>query len=66
MSQATLADLAGCHPSFIGKLATGGTATVTRVLAERIAEALGVPLSSLFTPDTPTSSRPGMDSGDPK
>lgn len=58
MSQATLADLAGCHKSFIGRLATGQATTVTKVLAERIARVLGVDVTSLFSNGTPTTDRP--------
>ncbi|MBQ7828107.1 MAG: helix-turn-helix transcriptional regulator [Clostridia bacterium] len=47
LSQEKLAELSGCHPTYIGQLERGEkNATLESI--ERIAAALGVPLSKLF------------------
>ena len=47
LSQEKLAELSGCHPTYIGQLERGEkNATLESI--ERIASALGVPLSKLF------------------
>lgn len=48
MSMARLARYAGCSKSFISALCVGRKSTCTPQLAERIAEALEVPLTLLF------------------
>lgn len=47
-----LARYAGCSKGFISHLTSGRRRTCTPQLAERIAEALDVPLPILFTPST--------------
>lgn len=47
-STGRLAQYAGCSRSFIGHLRTGYKTSCTPQLAQRIAEALGVPLEALF------------------
>lgn len=47
-STGRLAQYAKCSRSFIGHLRTGYKTSCTPQLAERIAEALGVPLEALF------------------
>lgn len=49
-SMSRLARYAGCSKSFISHLIAGRKTTCTPELAERIAEALEVPLSLLFVP----------------
>jgi lambda repressor-like predicted transcriptional regulator len=49
-SYASLGAAVGCSKQFIGFLAIGYKAGATRELAERIAEALDVPLEIIFTP----------------
>lgn len=47
LSQEKLAELSGCHPTYIGQLERGEkNATLESV--EKISSALGVPLSKLF------------------
>lgn len=47
LSQEKLADLSGCHPTYIGQIERGEkNATLESI--EKIASALGVPLSKLF------------------
>lgn len=47
LSQEKLAELSGCHPTYIGQLERGEkNATLESI--EKIASALGVPLSKLF------------------
>lgn len=47
LSQEKLAELSGCHPTYIGQLERGEkNATLESI--EKIAAALGVPLSKLF------------------
>lgn len=55
-SHATLARYAGCSPGFISQLAspTQPKNSCTPKLAERIAEALNVPLAALFVPNGPS------------
>ncbi|QFG13474.1 helix-turn-helix DNA-binding protein [Gordonia phage Powerball] len=50
MSMSRLGRYAGCSKSFISALCVGRKTTCTPQLAERIAEALEVPLSLLFVP----------------
>jgi transcriptional regulator with XRE-family HTH domain len=50
MSLSKLARYAGCSKSFISHLTAGRRNSCTPRLAERIAEALEVPLEQLFTP----------------
>jgi transcriptional regulator with XRE-family HTH domain len=52
-----LAQYAGCSRSMIGHLRSGEKSSCTPGLAERIAEALDVPLVALFEERAPTSSR---------
>lgn len=47
-----VASSAGCHKSFIGALAAGYKTSCTPELAERIAEALDVPMDVLFAPSS--------------
>lgn len=51
MTQAALAEAAGCSPTFVSKLCQGIKRSCTHALAGRIAEALSVPLDVLFMPD---------------
>jgi len=53
-SYASLGATVGCSKQFIGFLAVGYKAGATRELAERIAEALDVPLDIIFTPTAST------------
>lgn len=47
LSQEKLAELSGCHPTYIGQLERGEkNATLESI--EKIASALGIPLSKLF------------------
>jgi transcriptional regulator with XRE-family HTH domain len=50
ISMSRLARYSGCSKSFISHLTSGRRTSCTPRLAERIAEALGVPLEVLFTP----------------
>lgn len=50
LSYETLARYAGCSKSFISHLTSGRKNTCTPPLAERIAEALQVPLEIIFVP----------------
>lgn len=50
MSMGTLARYAGCSKGFISHLTSGRRSTCTPQLAERIAEALNVPVTVLFMP----------------
>lgn len=54
-----LARYAGCSKGFISHLTSGRRRTCTPKIAERIAEALEVPLSILFVPSTSISDRQG-------
>lgn len=56
-SMARLARYAGCSKSMIGHLTTGHKKTCSPELAERIAEALDVPLELLFVPQSSTVGR---------
>lgn len=56
LSHAGLAREAGCSKSFIDHLAVGRKTGASPELAERIAEALSVPLDVLFVPETSTDS----------
>ena len=47
LSQEKLAELSGCHPTYIGQLERGET-TATLESVERISAALGLTLSRLF------------------
>lgn len=51
-----LARCADCSRSFIGHLRTGHKTSCTTDLAERIAEALNVPVEALFEPRTSAAS----------
>ena len=51
LSYAGLARLAGCSKPFIGHLASGHKTGARPELAERIAEALAVPVDVLFVPE---------------
>jgi transcriptional regulator with XRE-family HTH domain len=53
MSLGRLARYAGCDKSFISHLTAGRRRSCTPPLAERIAEALEVPLALLFVPVAP-------------
>lgn len=48
ISQRRLARYAGVHPSFINHMTSGRRRSCTPVVAQRIAEAVGVPLDILF------------------
>lgn len=52
MSLGRLARYAGCSKGFVSHLLSGRRRTCTPQLAERIAEALDVPLELLFAPST--------------
>lgn len=56
-SMQRLARYAGCSKSFVGHLASGHKTTCTPELAQRLAEALEVPLEILFVPSVSTGSR---------
>lgn len=56
LSYAGLASKVGCTKQFIGHLAVGRKTGASPELAERIAEALSVPLDVLFVPDASTDS----------
>lgn len=53
-SMARLARYSGCSKSFISHLTAGRKTTCTPELAQRIAEALEVPLAILFMPSVST------------
>lgn len=55
-SMARLARYAGCSKSFISHLTSGRKKTCTPELAERIAEALSVPVELLFVPSSSADS----------
>lgn len=57
MSMGTLARYAGCSKGFISHLTSGRRRTCTPGLAERIAEALTVPVEVLFVPSTAITGR---------
>lgn len=57
MSMGTLARYAGCSKGFISHLVAGRRRTCTPPLAERIAEALSVPLEVLFVPSVASDER---------
>lgn len=52
ISQATLGRWSGCSPSFISQLTTGARNSCSKELAERITEALDVPIAALFVEQT--------------
>jgi len=56
LSYETLARYAGCSKSFISHLTSGRKNTCTPPLAERIAEALQVPLEIIFVPSASAAS----------
>jgi transcriptional regulator with XRE-family HTH domain len=56
LSYSGLAGRVGCNKQFIGHLAVGRKAGATTELAQRIAEALEVPLDVLFVPAASTES----------
>lgn len=58
MSGRRLARAIEKHPSFIDHLLSGRSKSCKPVTAQRIAEALGVPLEILFMPETASSSTP--------
>lgn len=60
MSMARLARYAGCTKGFVSHLLSGRKRSCTPVLAERIAEALEVPLALLFVPVESPTSRPDV------
>lgn len=53
-SNSRTARYSGCSPSFIAHLLVGRKTTCTPALAQRIAEALDVPLDILFVPTVST------------
>lgn len=57
MSQRHLAEKVNVHHSFINHLTSGRKKSCEPETAERIAEALGVPLSVIFLPEEPTEKR---------
>lgn len=57
MSMGTLARYADCSKGFISHLVAGRRRTCTPPLAERIAEALSVPLEVLFVPSVASTER---------
>lgn len=57
ISQRKLAKRAEVSPSFINHLVSGYRTECTPEVAERIAEGLGVDVTVLFEPETPTSNR---------
>lgn len=57
ITQRNLARKSSVHPSFINHLTAGRKTTCDPATAERIAEALGVPLEVLFMPNEPTAKR---------
>lgn len=57
MSQRHLAEKVNVHHSFINHLTAGRKKSCEPETAERIAEALGVPISVLFLPEIPTEKR---------
>lgn len=57
MSHRRLARYAGCSHSFISHLTAGRSSTCTPDLAERIAEALEVPTTVLFAPQSPGTNK---------
>lgn len=56
ISQRRLARYAGVHPSFINHLTSGRRHSCEPKTAERIAEAVGVPLEILFVVETASAS----------
>lgn len=57
MGMGRLARYAGCSKGFISHLLSGRRSTCTPLLAERIAEALDVPLTVLFVPSVSSDGR---------
>lgn len=55
MSQRRLARYAGVTPGFINHLTSGRRSSCTTLVAQRIAEAIEVPLEILFVPETPST-----------
>jgi len=60
MSSRTLARYIDKHPSFIDHLTSGRRTSCLPLTAERIAEALGVPLDVLFVVHAPNASTTGV------
>lgn len=58
LSQRRLARYAGTHPSFINHLTSGRRRSCEPITAQRIAEAIGVPLEVLFVPEMASASNP--------
>lgn len=56
-SMERLARYSGCSKSMVSHLTSGRKATCTPALAERIAEALEVPVTILFVPHPSTNGR---------
>lgn len=56
ISQREVADRAGVHPSFINHLTAGRSTACTPLIADRIAEVLGVDTSILFDEKEPSAS----------
>lgn len=55
ISQGLLAEKVGVHPSFINHLTAGRRSSCNPDVAEKIAEALEVPLMVLFVPESSTA-----------
>lgn len=49
-SYSDVGEMAGCHKSMIGQLASGHRRSCKPTLAEKIARCLGVPVELLFAP----------------
>lgn len=62
ISMATLARYSGCSKGFVSHLTSGRRTTCTPALAERLAEALAVPVQVLFMPSTSTTGRGNVES----
>lgn len=55
ISQRRLSRYVGVHESFINHLTSGRRSSCTPMVAQRIAEAVGVPLEILFVPEMTSS-----------
>lgn len=55
VSQRKLARYVGVHESFINHLTSGRRRSCTPLVAERIAEVVGVPVDILFVPTAPSN-----------
>lgn len=55
VSQRKLARYVGVHESFINHLTSGRRRSCTTLVAERIAEVVGVPVDILFVVETPSN-----------